>query len=600
VYCALVVTGMLLFGIPGPSLEQAAWVSGSALVLSIALDAARARLRNYLDRRFRKDKSQLDHILKQLGTAVDQLADARTLAQRLLQVSTELHGYPRGCVYLRDAATGDFVRAAVQGVDSVAMRVAASSELVAALQGRPLVDRLDWPPMHPVRQALADVRGDTVLALSHEHNLVGLLVLARGPGQTRRAGDAALLSSFAPIAASALAGAEVRQAVEALNRDLQSKVEKISEQQRRIFSLQQQLIAQSRRYPAPLPESMVPIPPSESADLSSIVGSSAALQSVLELVPKVAANTSAVLIRGESGTGKELIAQALHELSPRCNGPFVKVHCAALAPGVLESELFGHVKGAFTGALRDKPGRFEAANGGTLFLDEIGDISPDVQSKLLRVLQEKTFERVGSNEAVRVDVRLVTATHQDLERLIRDNRFRADLYYRLNVITLHMPPLRERGEDVIELAHHVLGKHAARCGKAVEAIDDDALVALREYPWPGNIRELENVIERAIVVCEGATITTADLPPEVARPQTRGGSARPGRSEGSPSTAVQKARQARFARERSEILQALDRAGGNKSEAAQALGLARSTLLNRMKKYGIADNAATWRSPRAT
>jgi len=591
IYCALVVSGMLLFGARGPSLEQAAWVGGSALVLSISLDAARLRLRKYLDRRFRKDKTQLDDILHQLGEAVDQLVDPPTLAARLLQVSAELYGYPRGSVFIRDRQSQEFQLAGSLGLDHPAERLAEDGELVAALRLRPGIERYGLPVAHPVRRELAALGGDVAVALTHEKSMIGVLVLARLPGQAPRPGDVGLLASFAPIAAMAIAGAEVRCSVELLNRELQGKIEKISEQQRRIFSLQQQLVAQSRRFPKPADEPSQPPPaaPSAASALDNVIGSSAALQRVLDLVPRVAVNSSAVLIRGESGTGKELIARALHDLSPRAGRAFVKVHCAALAPGVLESELFGHVKGAFTGAVRDKPGRFEAADGGTLFLDEIGDISPEVQTKLLRVLQEQTFERVGSNDSVRVDVRLVTATHQDLERLIRDGRFRSDLYYRLNVITLHMPPLRQRGEDVIELAHHLLSACAAKCRKAVDAIEDEALLVLRNYAWPGNIRELENVIERAVVVCDGPMLRPEDLPEEIIRADRpkAGGVARAGLD------AVRSARAARHVREREEIRSALERTGWNRAEAARHLGMARSTLLSRMKKYGLTNAGAT-------
>src|SRR5262249_50612447 len=210
-----------------------------------------------------------------------------------------------------------------------------------------------------------------------------------------------------------------------------------------------------------------------------------------------------------------LLARALHENSPRAARPFVKVNCAALAPTLLESELFGHVKGAFTNAIKDKVGRFEAAHGGTLFLDEIGDLDVALQVKLLRVLQEKTFERVGSSEPVRVDVRLIAATHQDLEALIRSGRFRQDLYYRLNVISIAVPPLRERSEDIAELATHFVRLHAARLGREPPRLDDDGLATLKGYAWPGNIRQLENVMERAVVICEGPVITLDDLPAEV-------------------------------------------------------------------------------------
>ena len=243
---------------------------------------------------------------------------------------------------------------------------------------------------------------------------------------------------------------------------------------------------------------------------------------MIAMARKVAASPSAVLIRGESGTGKELLAAAIHRASPRAARPFVKVHCAALSQSLLESELFGHVKGAFTGADRDRVGRFEQANGGTLFLDEIGDINLEVQTKLLRVLQEMSFERVGSSQPITVDVRILAATHQDLEALIRAGRFREDLYYRLNVICLHIPALRERREDIFELAVYFLNLHAQRIGKPVTHLEPEAVEALAAYDWPGNIRELENVLERAVVLADGPAITVDDLPPELRQAGRRG------------------------------------------------------------------------------
>jgi transcriptional regulator with GAF, ATPase, and Fis domain len=309
---------------------------------------------------------------------------------------------------------------------------------------------------------------------------------------------------------------------------------------------------------------------------------------MLEMVRKVAATDAVVLVRGESGTGKELLAQAVHEASPRAGKPFVKVHCAALSAGLLESELFGHVKGAYTGAHRDKVGRFELADGGTLFLDEIGDVSLEVQTKLLRVLQEKTIERVGSSEPLKVDVRILAATHQNLEELIRVGRFREDLYYRLNVFPIPVPPLRERLEDVAELAMHFLQRSARRCKKEALQIDDDALSVLKSFSWPGNVRQLENVIERAVVVAEGPVITVRELPAELVEAAGVLASHLPPPSEEIELAAAFKQDQAdRDRRERELLLRALESAGGNKAEAARALGLARSTLLSRLKKLGI-------------
>jgi transcriptional regulator with GAF, ATPase, and Fis domain len=304
----------------------------------------------------------------------------------------------------------------------------------------------------------------------------------------------------------------------------------------------------------------------------------------------VSASESAVLLRGESGTGKGVLARLLHANSPRAAKPFVAVHCSALSAGLLESELFGHVKGAFTGAHRDKVGRFELADGGTLFLDEIGDISLEVQIKLLRVLQEKTFERVGASEPVRVDVRIIAATHQNLEALIRQGRFREDLYYRLKVIDLFVPPLRERREDVPELALHFLGRFAQRCGKAVTQIEDDAVAALKAHPWPGNVRELENVLESAVVMAEGPAVTVQDLPTEVSRAYAEALKQPRRKWEGEeavPVHGIRAEREERNQRERERLVRALAAADGNKAEAARALGLKRSTLVSRLKKHGL-------------
>ncbi|MFN7135520.1 MAG: sigma-54-dependent transcriptional regulator, partial [Myxococcales bacterium] len=239
----------------------------------------------------------------------------------------------------------------------------------------------------------------------------------------------------------------------------------------------------------------------EPFNFGEIVGRAPALERVLETVKQVAPTPSTVLVRGESGVGKELIARAIHNASPRAGRAFVRVNCAALAPGVLESELFGHEKGAFTGAISRKLGRFELADGGTLFLDEIGDLAPEIQVKLLRVLQEREFERVGGTETLKVDVRVISATNRDLEAAMRDGDFREDLYYRLNVFPVNVPPLRERLEDIERLATHFVQKFAVRCGKKIEGLSTDAVEALKDYGWPGNVRELENVIERAIILC---------------------------------------------------------------------------------------------------
>src|SRR5471030_2322174 len=242
-----------------------------------------------------------------------------------------------------------------------------------------------------------------------------------------------------------------------------------------------------------------------------IVGASGALQHVLAIVKKVARSNSTILIRGETGTGKELIAGAIHHNSLRANRAFVKVNCAALQENLLESELFGHEKGAFTGADKQRIGRFEQADGGTLFLDEIGDMSPSTQAKILRVLQEHEFERLGGTRTLRVDVRLIAATNRDLSAMVAEGKFREDLYYRLNVVSIEMPPLRERKDDIVPLASAFIRRFSAELKKKIDGLDADAQKLLMRYNWPGNIRELENAIERAMLLAEGRTITGNDL-----------------------------------------------------------------------------------------
>jgi two-component system, NtrC family, response regulator AtoC len=319
-------------------------------------------------------------------------------------------------------------------------------------------------------------------------------------------------------------------------------------------------------------------------NFGAIVGDSPPLRDVLARVEQVAQTSATVLLRGETGTGKEMVARAIHINSAREKKPFVRVNCAALATGVLESELFGHEKGAFTGATARRPGRFELADGGTLFLDEVGDIPADVQVKLLRVLQEREFERVGGVDTIKVDVRVISATHRDLERLIHEGKFREDLYYRLNVFPITLPPLRDRPGDLPLLVEHFVQKYAQSSGKAVRGIEPAALAALTSYPWPGNVRELENVIERALILARGSQLSAADLDfgrrvgtvPVAAPPVT---DAAP---EGGRSLYKRLSEQ-----ERNEIVAAVERAQGNIAHAARALGINRSTLYYRMRKHGL-------------
>jgi two-component system response regulator AtoC len=316
-----------------------------------------------------------------------------------------------------------------------------------------------------------------------------------------------------------------------------------------------------------------------------VVGRSAALREVITVARKVARHPSTVLVTGESGTGKELVARLVHSASPRSARAFVAVNCAAIPDALLESELFGHARGAFTGAVQERRGLFEEADGGTIFLDEIGDLPLALQVKLLRVLQEGEIRRVGDNASRSVDVRVVAATSRDLEAEVKENRFRADLYYRVNVVRLHLPPLRERGEDIAELAKHFAASHAARLGIAKPVLSPAAMRALMDYAWPGNVRELENVIERALVLAEDGAIGAEELPAAVrgvVAPDAGAGSVPNGTGEGDLSVKRQTE-----SLERALIRQALDRTGGNRTRAAQLLDLSHRALLYKIREYGL-------------
>jgi len=313
----------------------------------------------------------------------------------------------------------------------------------------------------------------------------------------------------------------------------------------------------------------------------NVIGASPALRSVLDLVAKVAETDSTVLITGESGTGKELIARALHYNSRRAERRLVTVNCGAIPEELLESELFGHVRGAFTSAISQREGRFALAHGGTIFLDEIGDMSPNLQVKLLRVLQDRTFEPVGSSKSQTVDVRVVAATNQDLERAIRETRFREDLYYRLNVIPIEVPPLRQRPDDIPLLVQHFLDVMHQERGTRVDSISEEAMALLCRHDWPGNVRELENLIERLSVLRGEGEIRVEDLPANL-----RGHKAAPLAAPSVPETGLD-FREVVDRFESELIRQALEQTQGNKNRAAQLLGLNRTTLLEKIKKKGL-------------
>jgi DNA-binding NtrC family response regulator len=318
--------------------------------------------------------------------------------------------------------------------------------------------------------------------------------------------------------------------------------------------------------------------------LRNIVGSSAAMRKVYDQIEKVLESEITVFIAGESGTGKELVAKAIHYASLRSDGPFIDVNCAAIPEGLQESELFGHEKGAFTGALATHPGKFEQATRGTIFLDEIGEMSPSAQARLLRVLQERVLQRVGGTETIELDVRVISASNRDLAQMVSEGSFRQDLFYRLVVFPIGLPPLRDRREDIPLLVEHFLEKHARDAGKRVTRVESRAMDALMEHGWPGNVRELENVIHRTLLVSAGLEITIEDLPPAI----TAGGGVAtvvPSPGQESPRGTSKSLEEL----EREAIVRAMENNRGNLSDVARELGIGRSTLYRKLEQYGLRD-----------
>jgi len=324
----------------------------------------------------------------------------------------------------------------------------------------------------------------------------------------------------------------------------------------------------------------VPAPSTGNGAGQALVGTSPAMASVFEVVARVARSPATVLITGDSGTGKEVTARAIHSASDRKDAPFVAVNCAAIPEHLLESELFGHERGAFTGAVAQRIGRFERAHGGTLFLDEIGDMSLVLQAKILRILEERVLERVGGEESMPIEVRVIAATNQDLSGQIEAGQFREDLYYRLAVVELHLPPLRVRGEDIRALALHLIAQFAARYNRPVEAISEDALARLEEYAWPGNVRELRNVLDRAVLLANGSVIRSGQLRLGIGSPRASARSEDDGVHRYPPTLSLDEV-------EADHILRVLSFAGGHMGKAAGILGIHRNTLTRKVQEHGI-------------
>jgi transcriptional regulator with GAF, ATPase, and Fis domain len=591
----------------------------TALVVLVATGALRPKVQRVIDRRFYRETYKVDRAMRKMSLAVGSLVDRPTLGRRLLEAAGEVLHAEWGAVYLSDSGGSRWTLAACSGGEPDDARLAPDNPLVARLRDWPEPLKVSHAPSlaaerRPAVDAMIALGGEVATPLEARGELAGLMVLGpKRSGMPYEDEELAFLGALGSVATLALRSADIQQTLEGLNDELRRKVEKIAEQQRRIYVLQEQLNLERSAmraepepngHAAPVPVAAADEPAADDSAFAGITGTSPAIRGMLRMARKVAPSPSAVLILGESGTGKERLAESIHAASPRAGRPLVKVHCASLAQSLLESELFGHVKGAFTDAKTDRVGRFQQADGGTLFLDEIGDISPEVQVKLLRVLQEMAFERVGSSQTITVDVRVIAATNRDLEALIRAGRFREDLYYRLNVISIRTPSLRDRREDILPLATQFLATYAGRAGKSVARFDELAVEALLAHDWPGNIRELENVVERAVVLCDGIAIGPDDLPPELCRPARRraratfaataapGALAPVGSVSGAagwdePEAGIDLDAEL-AAHERRRLLDALSEARRNKSEAARLLGMPRSTFFSKLRKHGLA------------
>ena len=600
-----------------------------AVVAVIMMIWLRDRLQRGIDQEFFREKYQLDRALQRVNQAVTGMLDRRTLADRILSSCREVLQANRGALYLRDERTSSFYRVAAVGDGRFPIEFTAPREFMESLRSGLSLQRVRSGDS-PIQNSMRLLDAELVHGFDVDGELAGVVSLGAKPsGVSYNAEDAAFLAAMGRMAGVTLHFGRVHEELTRVNGDLVRLNEELSERSSLMDELRQQVqqkdeaLRQSQRVVEGLQYQLTlqrpaDAPPSERAfDAPMILGNSQPIRSVLETVRKVAASDASVLVRGESGTGKELLARAIHDNSPRREGPMVTIHCAALAPGVLESELFGHVRGAFTDARQDKVGRFQLATGGTLFLDEIGDVPLETQVKLLRVLQERVIEPVGGTRQVPVDVRLIAATHRNLEEFIASGRFREDLYYRLNVVSVTLPPLRERGDDVVELAVKFLRRAAQRTGKSVTYFDEAVLELLRSYSWPGNIRELENFVERAVVLAEQDRITLDEVPPAIRSQPSASVPARTSRWETAneqeerwlvaPATAATAhSGQGRSAEgsqnmvgdigmppvigsdeERQMLKEALGKANGNKARAARLLGMPRSTYFSKLKKHGL-------------
>ncbi|REJ91446.1 MAG: AAA family ATPase [Planctomycetota bacterium] len=555
----------------------------------MALGWLRDRLQRAIDRWFFREKYSLDRALQRMNRAVSSLLERDDVADNMLYTCCEVLRVEQAALYLRDEGTDRFRLTTAVGKSRFPLQFRAGQEMTDQLEQGVSLQRVP-SGASPAQLTLRRLNAELIHGLDVDGEMTGVVVFGAKPnGAAYTAEDVTFLTAVSRITSVALHSAKVHEDLSRLNSNLNHQAETISEQRRQIAVLQSELAQQTGvAEPHVLPQQV---------RRGLIRGNSPAVLHVLETVRKVAPSDATVLVRGESGTGKELLARAIHENSRRAEQPLVSVHCAALAPSLLESELFGHVRGAFTDAREDRQGRFELADGGSLFLDEVGDIPLDIQVKLLRVLQERTIEPVGATKPIQVDVRVIAATHRNLEQMIAEGRFREDLYYRLNVVSIMLPPLRERPEDIFELALFFIRRAADRMGKRLVGFDEAAVDAMLHHTWPGNVRELENCIERAVVLADGERITLEDL--SLKGPETQVASSTataprlpspilaPRATAVKPQPIPAAPQASDEADEAARLLAALNECGGNKAQAARRLNMPRSTYYSKLKKYGL-------------
>ena len=582
------IVGMLgwLFGrVVRPASHLA--VLAFALTVAFVAEPLRHFVKRLVDRTFNREAYEYRKTLSDFSRELISINRVEDLTKGLCEAVSQAIGVRNAAVVLKDGRGGaEFRVAASHGLPDLLAIASIQgagpiSKMVRERQGPFASQDLAASPVASgarkgILESMKKAQVSLIVPIRREGEGLGWLSLGEKKSETLYTSeDRELLETLANQAAVAITNALAFEEIDTLNRDLREKISKVEEQRSEILRLQEKLLDENRY----LKEEIA-----GQYDFTGIIGAGHGLSRMIAVVEKSAQSDATILIRGESGTGKELIARAVYRNSHLRDGPFVKVNCAALSEGVLQSELFGHEKGAFTGAHERRIGRFELADGGTIFLDEIGDIPPSTQILLLRVLQEREFERVGGTRTIQVSVRVIAATNRDLEEDVAQGHFREDLYYRLKVITIEVPPLRERRADIMELALHFVDKYSRKYDKRVRKIDDEVLEQFKRYSWPGNVRELENVIERSVVLGRGDSLVLEDIPMELQslEPTISRGKARDvGPALDGPLT------DAIGEIERKRLIEALEEAHGNKSKAARSLGLKRSTFFNKLKKYGL-------------